>query len=186
LESSNALSFSVPNNKSDANANHEDEIDSNLVPTTGFESSYIDIQSIHVEEPMNVIEPKKPVGGISLFGGINPKDLLKKKNNSDGDELETAQLSINSTKEEFRSDVENRNVDDFEYCFEPPPITNDDLKKDESSDIFGIDAIEDESDDDDLFAKAAIVKEKKPDPIADILGDEDSDDDLFSSLMPKK
>jgi len=186
LESSNALSFSVPNNKSDAKANHEDEIDSNLVPTTGFESSYIDIQSIHVEEPMNVIEPKKPVGGISLFGGINPKDLLKKKNNSDGDELETAQLSINSTKEEFRSDVENRNVDDFEYCFEPPPITNDDLKKDESSDIFGIDATEDESDDDDLFAKAAIVKEKKPDPIADILGDEDSDDDLFSSLMPKK
>lgn len=187
LESSNALSFSVPNNKSDAKANHEDEIDSKLVPTSGFEPSYIDIQSIHVEEPMNVIEPKKPVGGISLFGGINPKDLLKKKNNSDGDELETARFSINSTKEEFRSDVlvENRNVDDFEYCYEPPPIANDKLQKHKSNDIFGIDATEDESDDDDLFAKAAIEKEKKPDPIADIFGDEDSDDDLFSSLTPK-
>jgi len=140
---------------------------------------------------------KAPVGGVSMFGGFNPADLIKKKSKENVDTN-----SINSRPEDFvdntqalvEDEHENKEKVQFEnpkeenlfMSDEPPPMNVEVVKK--SKDIF-----DDSDDDDDLFKDLITKTSSKPSNSATVgsnmfgFGDDedDSDDDLFADLLKK-
>jgi len=141
---------------------------------------------------------KAPIGGVSMFGGFNPADLIKKKSKESLDSS-----PINSRPEDFVEDIqtlpENEEQEEgkrlldnssegniFMPSAEPPPM-NVEVKK-KSKDIF-----EDSDDDDDDMFKDLISKTSskpsKPGAVgSNLFGfdeEEDSDDDLFADLLKK-
>jgi len=137
-----------------------------------------------MEESFNSKRPsfsKPPMGGVSLFGGFNPADILKSRKGS----LE--KTAINSSPADF---VENNSTptnvlsqdEDIVEANEPPPMEN--VEKKTSFDIFG-----DDDDDDDLFGELLTKSSTKPtntksSAMFDLDG-EDDDDDLFADLLKK-
>merc|ERR1711902_186953 len=140
---------------------------------------------------------KAPVGGVSMFGGFNPADLIKKKSKETVDTN-----SINSRPEDFvdntlkvleENDQENKEKVQFEtrkdedvfMSDEPPPMDVEGEKK--SKDIF-----EDSDSDDDLFKDLISQTSSKPGNSAtagsNMFGfddEDDSEDDLFADLLKK-
>merc|ERR1712198_340577 len=119
------------------------------------------------------------MGGVSLFGGFNPAEVLKSRKQS----LEKS--SINSSPADFvknnptSTDAFSQDKDLVEV-HEPPPMEN--VEKKTSFDIFG-------DDEDDLFGELLSKSSAKPtntksSTMFDLDG-EDDDDDLFADLLKK-
>ena len=151
-----------------------------------------------------------PIGGVSLFGNMNPKDLLKKKPKvedsndvSPGDSgsslfenLLTKKKrdvsAINSKSDDFTEETDDifaaksSIVDEVQNdvsSFEPPPMEDPTPKK------ISLDLFDADSDSDDLFSdlleKKTDVSNKAAD-VNNLFGDDDDEfDDLFSSLIKK-
>jgi len=133
-------------------------------------------------DPKRLSLTKPPMGGVSLFGGFNPAEVLKSRKQS----LEKS--SINSSPADFvknnptSTDAFSQDKDLVEV-HEPPPMEN--VEKKTSFDIFG----DDEDDDDDLFGELLSKSSAKPtntksSTMFDLDG-EDDDDDLFADLLKK-
>eukprot|EP00090_Calanus_glacialis_P007837 TRINITY_DN16268_c0_g1_i1.p1 TRINITY_DN16268_c0_g1~~TRINITY_DN16268_c0_g1_i1.p1 ORF type:complete len:1024 (-),score=319.26 TRINITY_DN16268_c0_g1_i1:169-3240(-) len=196
IESSNAFSFDV--------------IDG---PITRTELSNVkEVIQDNSSIVMNQNQPKSPVGGVSVLGGLTPVQLIKPKTKLEGDDSETQKergkitevetstennsISFangeNSISEDIKINSSNVQpstpVSDFDetetISFEPPPMEDVNEKLDKKNNLFGFD---DSDDDDDMFSNMATSSKQtlKADPMANIFGD-DSDDDLFSSLISKK
>ena len=173
-------------------------------------------QSQHVvkeeegKEEKPVFQP--PIGGVSLFGNINPKDVLKKKqkiekitaDKSSEDEktgyslfenlvskkktVDSNTSAINSKIDDFLEEDDGSLVDDEAKdevpSFEPPPMNSTPMKT--SLDIFDTD-----SDNEDLFSDLLVMKteaKSKAPGVSNLFGDDDDNaefDDLFSSLIKK-
>eukprot|EP00092_Neocalanus_flemingeri_P018168 GFUD01019665.1.p1 GENE.GFUD01019665.1~~GFUD01019665.1.p1 ORF type:complete len:1012 (+),score=359.21 GFUD01019665.1:1015-4050(+) len=157
---------------------------------------------------------KAPIGGVSMFNGFNPAELIRPKkttknenlanfedlNNTTEVEILTApglkddeikeitsakeDMSAVSDKSESTSPLVSEFDDQESISFEPPPMSTVDKEQSKSNNLFGFD---DSDTDDDMFSNMATSAKQtlKPDPMANIFGD-DSDDDLFSSLISKK
>ena len=134
---------------------------------------------------------KPPVGGISMFGGFNPTDVLKKKKESIDDGS-----SINSTPADFTDPppvvpVQPAEIDvEYEQSLVGPPPMEDTPSVKTSVDIFA-----DSDSEDDLFGD--LISKTSQKPTSSIISnnnlfglddedDNDDDDDIFSSLMNKK
>jgi len=161
---------------------------------------------------MNQNQPKSPVGGVSMLGGLTPAQLIKPKTKLEVDDSETQKEhgkiteietstdnnskpfanGENTISEDIKINLANAEpstqVSDFDdketISFEPPPMEDVNEKLDKKSNLFGFD---DSDSDDDMFSNMATSSKQtlKADPMANIFGD-DSDDDLFSSLISKK
>ena len=134
---------------------------------------------------------KPPVGGISMFGGFNPTDVLKKKRESIDDGS-----SINSTPADFTDpppivpvQPAETDVETEQSLVGPPPMEDTPPVK-TSVDIFA-----DSDSEDDLFGD--LISKTSQKPTSSIISnnnlfglddedDNDDDDDIFSSLMNKK
>ena len=151
---------------------------------------------------------KPPIGGVSLFGNINSKDVLKKKqkiekvtaDKSSEDEktgyslfenlvskkktVDSNTSEINSKIDDFMEEDDGSLVDDEAKdevpSFEPPPMNS--TPKKTSLDIFDAD-----SDDEDLFSDLLVTKTeakfKAPEVINPFGDDDDDDDDEFDDLL---
>merc|ERR1711992_409148 len=154
---------------------------------------------------------KPPIGGISLFGGMNPKDVLKKKPKAEevkvdlsseeeksGNSLFENLLPKNKTVD-WNTSAINSKGDDFleedDDLFAPKSLV-DETAKDEMSSFepppmnpapkkTSLDIFDVDSDDEDLFSDLLVKKtEAKPkaQDVSNLFGDDD-DDDEFDDLF---
>jgi len=139
---------------------------------------------------------KAPVGGVSMFGGFNPADLIKKKsketvdtnsiNSRPEDFVNQTLLEENEQEKKENVQLESSKDEDAFMSDEPPPMNIEVEKK--SKDIF-----DDSDDEDDLFKDLISKTSPKPSSFApagsNMFGfdddDDDSEDDLFADLLKK-
>ena len=143
---------------------------------------------------VNKREGAKPVGGVSLFGGFNPTDVINRKSKEKG-----VLGSVNSAPEDFSVSPisislaptltsEDKSEDEDSSLFdEPPPMDIKPTKDNSSKDIFG-----DSDSDDDLFSDLISKTEQKPNVSVmtknNLFGfdEEVEEDDIFADIMKKK
>jgi len=155
---------------------------------------------------------KPPIGGVSLFGNMNPKDVLKKKQKTgeikadgsseeekSGNSLFENLLSKKKTVDPNTSAINSKSDDfleeDDDDLFSPKSLVDDEAK-DEVSSIepppmnstpkkTKLDIFDEDSDDEDLFSDLLVKKteaKSKAPDVSNLFGDDD-DDDEFDDLF---
>jgi len=157
------------------------ELESSVPDITPVQSVKKSVDEGKEEKPVF----KPPIGGVSLFGNMNPKDVLKKKQ-------KTGEIKADGSSEEEKSGNSLfENLLSKKKTVDP----NTSAINSKSDDFL-------EEDDDDLFSPKSLVDDEANNEVASIepppmnstpkktkldIFDEDSDDeDLFSDLLVKK
>ena len=177
-----------------------------------------DVPSHHVdvikEEEGKEEKPvfKPPVGGVSLFGNMNPKDVLKKKQKTEevkadgssedeksGNSLFENLLPKKKTVESNTSAINSKSEDFLEEeddLFAPKSLVDEEAMDEVSSfepppmnstpKKTSLDIFDEDSDDDDLFSDLLVKKTEttsKAPEVRNLFGDDDDDDDEFDDLF---
>ncbi|XP_052085774.1 WASH complex subunit 2-like isoform X2 [Mytilus californianus] len=151
------------------------------------------------EENMATSPPKKkPVGGVSMFGGMDPMAALRNRKRSESSkEKEDSKSEVKVEKEKPKVKVEDKpEVEADDRPVPPSPPAAGDLFDEDEDDLFSVpksgtkkdniksSLIPDDDDDDDMFSMPKPAT-KKPETKSSLIPD-DEEDDMFSSTSITK